>query len=456
MSQVNLQENEHQQGTNTHGKLNGYLPQYHHNKDFTSAHHYMHNQRDLVQPMQSDQNVLNTRPARPTFIYDEEPQYFSRPDRRRSPARHKSPVYRRESEKTLYNEGTRRDLEQMVYTPNLRRSKVEEKKSAKNDSRHFINDNYDEENLIRNLPPRPPYTEELMERFKQPDFANRPHAHHGREQTGRAPHHMPNGSRQRKTNHTTYQQEHPSEPRHYSNGHQFSRYAPSAARPTPRPKQGQTPTSFNIGIAGARGAGKSELIDAIRGIERGDLSSARVPKSHSIHPFFFDDPSSEHIVLIEIPYPTRETYTSFIRGKQLNQKLQYLLIVISGSVREEDISFAMAAHRAHIPIVFVFTKCDVDLLSAADELSLLTPTEQCRHYRENGRSYFMNEIRRHAPELQRCPVFFVSSPVIRKLWQSTQHHAYEKIPEYVLDERAALDYFLEIVSNVNGGNFSRV
>lgn len=78
---------------------------------------------------------------------------------------------------------------------------------------------------------------------------------------------------------------------------------------------------------------------------------------------------------IELRYLFRFEKTTFFSDPKLTYdcrkhqlvQLSGLLILISGSLREEDMEFAKNALRRHIPVAFACSKCDLDLTATAHE-----------------------------------------------------------------------------------------
>jgi len=198
---------------------------------------------------------------------------------------------------------------------------------------------------------------------------------------------------------------------------------------------------FNIGFVGNAEAGKSTLINALRGLQKNDKGVAGNDR-RQIATYKSNDPEAQHVNFHEISYPTKhKTPEQFIKENKLKNKLQYLIIMFSGSIREEDVAFAKAANREKIPFIFIASKCDQDLRSQAHELRRPNVSEDMKKaYTRKARQFFHNELQRYAPELEDIPIYFISATVVSELWHSSQVGSQvESRPEFLLEEQEALE-----------------
>ncbi|VDP16090.1 unnamed protein product [Heligmosomoides polygyrus] len=213
---------------------------------------------------------------------------------------------------------------------------------------------------------------------------------------------------------------------------------------------------INIGFCGRQGAGKSTLINALRGLTLTDPQAAgRHPCNH-MEPFRFMEEELQNLVLWEIPYPRAFASVSdiydrnmgfdrFYESHKLHLFRRIFLLIADGAPHDDDISFARIVHSRRTPLTMLSTKSDDDLDAESRELGRSIDTSLRREYDARARSVFMKSLMMKAQILTSTELLLISSPVIKNLLSGTIGYLH-----YKLDE----DKLLELVDLHPGCHYS--
>jgi len=129
---------------------------------------------------------------------------------------------------------------------------------------------------------------------------------------------------------------------------------------------------INIGFCGQTKAGKSRLVNTLRKVKKGDPDWAPEGESEctlKITPYPLSEKSS--VVFWDIPGAgTANIASDTYFSKNFLYIFDVLLLMISETLREEDIVFARLATEHKVPWAFVRSKCDRELRNNAEEIGI--------------------------------------------------------------------------------------
>ncbi|XP_032872494.1 interferon-inducible GTPase 1-like, partial [Amblyraja radiata] len=128
-------------------------------------------------------------------------------------------------------------------------------------------------------------------------------------------------------------------------------------------------TELNIAVTGDTGAGKSTLIDAMRGLRKQDEGAAAVGTTETtMEPTVYPHPTLPNIRYWDLPGigSTRFTAGSYLKEMQF-KKYDFFIIVSAGRFRENDANLAKEIKRLGKEFYFVRSKIDADLYSMREE-----------------------------------------------------------------------------------------
>ncbi|PIO73014.1 hypothetical protein TELCIR_05024 [Teladorsagia circumcincta] len=161
-------------------------------------------------------------------------------------------------------------------------------------------------------------------------------------------------------------------------------------------------TRINIGFVGRQGAGKSTLINAIRGLTLTDPQAAgRHPCNH-MEPF---------------------------RSHKLNLFRHIFLLIADGAPHDDDISFARIVHSRRTHLTMLSTKSDDDLDAEAREFGRSIDSSLKREYDARARSVFTKSLMMKAQILTSVELLLISSPVVKNLLSGTIGYLHYKLDE---------------------------
>ncbi|XGW33280.1 hypothetical protein V3C99_017611 [Haemonchus contortus] len=199
-------------------------------------------------------------------------------------------------------------------------------------------------------------------------------------------------------------------------------------------------TRINIGFVGRQGAGKSTLINAIRGLTMSDPQAAgRHPCNH-MEPFRFMEEEFQNMILWEIPYPRAFVSVSdiydrnmgferFYESHKLNLFRRIFLLIADGAPHDDDISFARIVHSRRTPLTMLSTKSDDDLDAEAREFGRSIDSSLKREYDARARSVFTKSLMMKAQILTSVELLLISSPVVKNLLSGTIGYLHYKLDE---------------------------
>ncbi|KAK6059405.1 hypothetical protein COOONC_02963 [Cooperia oncophora] len=166
-------------------------------------------------------------------------------------------------------------------------------------------------------------------------------------------------------------------------------------------------TRINIGFVGRQGAGKSTLINAIRGLTMSDPQAAgRHPCNH-MEPFRFMEEEFQNMILWEIPYPRAFASVS--------------------DIYDRNMGFDRFYERTHLTMLS--TKSDDDLDAEAREFGRSIDSTLKREYDARARSVFTKSLMMKAQILTSVELLLISSPVVKNLLSGTIGYLHYKLDE---------------------------
>ncbi|VDL69257.1 unnamed protein product [Nippostrongylus brasiliensis] len=184
-------------------------------------------------------------------------------------------------------------------------------------------------------------------------------------------------------------------------------------------------TRINIGFCGRQGAGKSTLINALRGLTITDPQAAGRHPSNQMEPFRFIEEDFQNMVLWEIPYPRAFASVS--------------------DIYDRNMGFDRFYERT--PLTMLSTKSDDDLDAEARELGRSIDTSLRREYDARARSVFTKSLMMKAQILTSAELLLISSPVIKNILSGTIGYLHYKLDEdkllELLELHAGCHYSLE-------------
>ncbi|KAE9412956.1 hypothetical protein Angca_008601, partial [Angiostrongylus cantonensis] len=199
-------------------------------------------------------------------------------------------------------------------------------------------------------------------------------------------------------------------------------------------------TRVNMGFCGRQGAGKSTLINALRGLTLTDPQAAGRHPCNNMEPFRFLEDELQNIVLWEIPYPRAFASVSdiydrnmgfdrFYESHKLNLFRRLFLLIADGAPHDDDISFARIVHSRRTPLTMLSTKSDDDLDAESREFGRSIDNSLKREYDARARSVFIKSLMLKAQILTTTELLLVSSPVVKNLVSGTIGYLHYKLDE---------------------------
>jgi len=202
----------------------------------------------------------------------------------------------------------------------------------------------------------------------------------------------------------------------------------------------------HFGIVGLIYSGKSDFIDAIRGIYNGEPGCTDKLNVSTPLTYEFTDTDHKGIILHEIPHPPpvsdsftitperEEKVIDYFRKHKFH-KLRAIMVLIPGKLREEEMLMASIAHYNKCDLTFILTKSEKNL---RDECALnAKPTpEDVRNYIEKTHKYIEESIIRYYAEMRDVPKFCICIDTLRQL-------VFQKQPEIEFEERKLLVHLKE-------------
>ncbi|KAL6723693.1 hypothetical protein Aduo_018670 [Ancylostoma duodenale] len=204
-------------------------------------------------------------------------------------------------------------------------------------------------------------------------------------------------------------------------------------------------TRTNIGFCGRQGAGKSTLINALRGLTIADPQAAGRHACNHMEPFRFMEEELQNIVLWEVPYPRAFAtvgdiydrnmgFDRMYESHKLNLFRHLFVLVADGAPHDDDISFARIISSRRTPLTMLSTKSDDDLDAESRELACSIDSSLKRDYETRARNVFTKSLMMKAQILTSTELLFISSPVVKNLVSGTIGYLH-----YKLDEDRLLD-----------------
>uniref|UniRef100_A0A914W6S5 IRG-type G domain-containing protein n=1 Tax=Plectus sambesii TaxID=2011161 RepID=A0A914W6S5_9BILA len=200
---------------------------------------------------------------------------------------------------------------------------------------------------------------------------------------------------------------------------------------------------FNIGFCGRVKAGKSTLINALRGIRKGDQGWAPTGSfetTQRIQPYRFNGDACKFGVLWDIPgcgSGSVPNATYFVEQKLF--AFDFLIIISENHFGEAEKALAQEARNFGVPFAYVRSKCDNDLRTIAEEERIDSLTDEHRRtFLENEKSVFKRNFN---DDTNNAHHFLISSPVILEP---------EKNAQYLLEENELLRFIYDTVSSRRG------
>ncbi|CAJ0934250.1 unnamed protein product, partial [Mesorhabditis belari] len=212
---------------------------------------------------------------------------------------------------------------------------------------------------------------------------------------------------------------------------------------------------INIGFCGRQGAGKSTLINALRGLKTGEVKSAGRYVCDNMEPFRFIEDELQNIVLWEIPYPRSFTavvdiydrnlgFDRFYDSHKLNVFNHLFVLIPDGSMHDDDTAFARVVHSRRTPLTILSTKSDDDIDAESRETSQPIGHTLLKFYEQKARRVFEQSLTKKAQILLSIKLLFISAPVVRNLVSSTIGYLHYEMNEGEL---------LELIGLENGCHF---
>ncbi|KJH43119.1 hypothetical protein DICVIV_10870 [Dictyocaulus viviparus] len=212
-------------------------------------------------------------------------------------------------------------------------------------------------------------------------------------------------------------------------------------------------TRANIGFCGRQGAGKSTLINAIRGLTITDPQAAGRHPCNKMEPFrpnydvldvvltvswkmsckiscYGKFPIHGH--LHQSPISTIGIWVSIdsmSESHKLNLFRRVFLLIADGAPHDDDISFARIIHSRRTPITMLSTKSDDDLDAEAREFSRSIDSSLKNEYETRARNIFLKSLMVKAQILTSTEVLLISSPVVKNLVSGTIGYLHYKLDE---------------------------
>uniref|UniRef100_A0A914EB50 IRG-type G domain-containing protein n=1 Tax=Acrobeloides nanus TaxID=290746 RepID=A0A914EB50_9BILA len=177
---------------------------------------------------------------------------------------------------------------------------------------------------------------------------------------------------------------------------------------------------YNFAFAGHVKAGKSSLINSIRGITKNHPDAAPVGVTEctqEIKFYTFPDKKFPNVRFYDIPGSgtMRHTSKNYYNDKMLHA-FNCLIILVQNTLCEEEVLFAKTALNYNQPVVFVRSRCDSDLDSLEKNGEIEERTqEMVNQLISKLAQVYAKEVETRAPELKHVPCFFVSSISLRNL-----------------------------------------
>uniref|UniRef100_A0A914C341 IRG-type G domain-containing protein n=1 Tax=Acrobeloides nanus TaxID=290746 RepID=A0A914C341_9BILA len=195
---------------------------------------------------------------------------------------------------------------------------------------------------------------------------------------------------------------------------------------------------YNFAFAGHTKAGKSSIINAIRGLANKDPSAAKVDVTECLTPityYTFPDEKLSHVRLYDIPGSGTMSHNSetYFADKGLCA-FDCLIIMTQKTLCQEDITFARCALNYNQPVAFVRSQCDIDMDNKVKEEEIdEIDQEEINNHLDYLQKFYAREIKERAPDLHRVPCYFVSAPELRKLVNGKGKAFYQeaKLLEYI-------------------------
>uniref|UniRef100_A0A1I7XCE5 IRG-type G domain-containing protein n=1 Tax=Heterorhabditis bacteriophora TaxID=37862 RepID=A0A1I7XCE5_HETBA len=195
----------------------------------------------------------------------------------------------------------------------------------------------------------------------------------------------------------------------------------------------------NIGFCGRQGAGKSTLINALRGLSLGDPQTAgrnpcdNMEPFRSVlpdYPFLFIEDTLQNIILWEIPYPRTFTnvidiydrnmgFDRFYESHKLNLFHRLFVLIPDGAPHDDDVSFSKVVHSRRTPLTLLSTKTDDDLDAESRETGRMVGEVLKKEYDSRARNVFTKSLMTKAQILASTELLLISSPTVRNLVSGT-------------------------------------
>ncbi|CAI4229292.1 unnamed protein product [Auanema sp. JU1783] len=197
---------------------------------------------------------------------------------------------------------------------------------------------------------------------------------------------------------------------------------------------------INIGFFGRKNSGKSGIINALRGMEKGELQAAGKTSSTTMEPFKFAQAEFLTVVLWEIPYPSFTNNVVDVYDRNMSFDKMYethklhlfnhiFVMIPDGSPSNDDISFTRIVHSRRTPITFIFAKTDEDLDAEGREQNRQIDDKLKKEYETRARSVFVRNVIQRGQVLRDIDMIFISSPVIQNILCGTTDYLHYKMDE---------------------------